>query len=233
MNLDAPPVNAEVVGSDKQFSAPWKRSINQLYSYVKSAAAAFLAGGITAGTGIAVSGTWPNQTVTNTSPGSGTTTPVPDGQVLANIANVVAPPIGNTMSAILDHVFGNTQGLFLVRGVSGWQSRLIAAGDLPVLTISTQTASYVLVLADGDGNTEVLMNVAGANTLTVPPHSSVAIPVGRTVLFGQKGAGTTTITAGVGVTLRTASSLTTRVQYSSGGMTQIATDEWYVFGDLT
>lgn len=101
------------------------------------------------------------------------------------------------------------------------------------ITFNRRTANYTLVLADVDGNTWVEMNVAGANTLTVPPHSSVAAPLGKTVLFSQYGAGQVTLTPGSGVTLRTASSLTTRAQYSSCGMTQVASNEWYVFGDLT
>jgi hypothetical protein len=35
MSLDAPPLNAEVAGVDKQFSAAWKRSLNQLYANAK------------------------------------------------------------------------------------------------------------------------------------------------------------------------------------------------------
>jgi hypothetical protein len=78
------------------------------------------------------------------------------------------------------------------------------------------------------------MNVAGANTLTVPPNSSVAFPTG-TVLEGvQYGAGQTTITPGAGVTIRSSGGkLKTTAQYSSFSLRKIATDEWIAAGDLS
>lgn len=101
------------------------------------------------------------------------------------------------------------------------------------LTISEQTdASYTLVLAN-DGEL-VDMNRATAQTLTVPPNSSVAFPTGAQVLVRQKGAGQVTIAAGVGVTLQSADGeLKTRVQHSVAGLAKVATDTWVVFGDLT
>ena len=55
------------------------------------------------------------------------------------------------------------------------------------LATNTQTASYTLVLSDGI-NTAVEMNVAGANTLTVPPNASVAFPIGTFIEICQVGA---------------------------------------------
>jgi hypothetical protein len=94
-----------------------------------------------------------------------------------------------------------------------------------------KTGDYTLVLADMGAAIE--MNVAGANTLTVPPNSSVAFPVGTVVEVMQYGAGQTTLTPGSGVTIRTASSLTTRAQYSVVSLRKTATDEWVAAGDLT
>lgn len=94
-----------------------------------------------------------------------------------------------------------------------------------------KTANYTLVLTDGGAAIE--MNVAGANTLTVPPNSSVAFDLGTVIEVMQYGAGQTTITAGAGVTIRTASSLTTRAQYSTVSLRKTATDEWVAAGDLT
>lgn len=103
--------------------------------------------------------------------------------------------------------------------------------SLARVTPARKTASYVLVLADEGMAIE--MNVAGANTLTVPPNSSVAFGVGTVVEVVQYGAGTTTLTAGAGVTIRTSSSLTTRAQYSVVSLRKTATDEWIAAGDLT
>jgi hypothetical protein len=94
-----------------------------------------------------------------------------------------------------------------------------------------KTANYVLVLADAGAAIE--MNLAGANTLTVPPNSSVAFDIGTVVEVMQYGAGTTTLTPGSGVTIRTASTLTTRAQYSTVSLRKTATDEWVAAGDLT
>ena len=77
------------------------------------------------------------------------------------------------------------------------------AGALRLKQISrqpnTQTANYTLGFTDQDGRVE--MNVAGANTVTVPPNSSVAFPVGTEIKVTQIGAGATTFVAGAGVTI--------------------------------
>ena len=71
---------------------------------------------------------------------------------------------------------------------------------------------------------------AAANTTTIPPN---VFPVGAVVQITQYGTGQSSLVAGAGVTLRTASSLTTRAQYSVIGAYQTATNEWIVNGDLT
>lgn len=100
------------------------------------------------------------------------------------------------------------------------------------VTANRQTANYVLVLADL--NKVVEMNVGSANTLTVPPNSSVAFAVGTCIEFVQWGAGQTTITPGSGVTLRSSGGkLKTSAQYAAGVLRKVATDEWHVAGELS
>jgi hypothetical protein len=100
-----------------------------------------------------------------------------------------------------------------------------------LLTANRKTASYVLALADAD--TVVEMNVAGANTLTVPANATVAFPTGTVIAFHQYGVGQTTVTAADGVTLRSPGGyLNLTSQYSSGAMRKIGTNEWVVTGDL-
>jgi hypothetical protein len=105
----------------------------------------------------------------------------------------------------------------------------------PSVAINAQSASYTFVLADGN-NTVVTLSNASANTLTIPPNSSVAFPVGTVLNFAQTGAGQTTITQGSGVTITstgaTASAPKTRVQYSAGSAIQTTTNNWLVIGDL-
>lgn len=103
------------------------------------------------------------------------------------------------------------------------------AGDAAT-DVNTQTANYTLVLADAGRTVE--MDLAGANTLTIPPNSSVAFPVGTIVNFTQKGAGQTTITPGSGVTLRSRAGLKTAGQWAMGTLYKRATDEWVVGGDV-
>jgi hypothetical protein len=68
-------------------------------------------------------------------------------------------------------------------------------------TVSTKTASYVLVAADK--GTRVVMNAAGATTITV---NTSLFSAGDTLFIQNIGAGTCTITAGT-ATVTTASSL--------------------------
>lgn len=100
-----------------------------------------------------------------------------------------------------------------------------------LITTNRQTASYTLVLSDADKLVE--MNVATANNLTIPLNSSVAFSTGTQILLAQYGAGQTTIVATSGVTVRSnGGKLKLNAQYSGATLIKIATDEWYLFGDI-
>lgn len=90
--------------------------------------------------------------------------------------------------------------------------------------------TYTLVI--GDASEGVTMDNASANTLTVPPNSSVAFAVGTVIMLGQLGAGQTTIAEGAGVTIDTSQTLKLRTENSIGGLWKVATDTWQLFGDL-
>lgn len=95
---------------------------------------------------------------------------------------------------------------------------------------NAKTDSYTLVLADAGRRIEI--NKATATTLTIPPHSSVAFPVGTEIEVFQYGAGAITITPGSGVTLRSSGSLyKTAYQYSFVSLWQRAQDEWVLGGE--
>ena len=101
-----------------------------------------------------------------------------------------------------------------------------------LISTNRQTASYTLALTDADKLVE--MNVSTANNLTVPLNSSVAFAIGTKIDLSQYGAGQTTVVATSGVTVRSAGgALKLSVQYSGGSLVKIATDEWYLFGDIT
>ena len=107
-----------------------------------------------------------------------------------------------------------------------------AGGGSLLYTLNSQAASYTLVLADV-GKVIPVSN-ASANTVTVPPNSSVAFSIGSVVTLIQLGAGQTTITAGAGVTIRSeASKLKLKAQYATAGLLKIDTDTWVAFGNLS
>jgi len=94
--------------------------------------------------------------------------------------------------------------------------------------VNAQTGTtYTLVIGDEylDG---VRMTNASANTLTIPPNSAVAFPVGTKVFITQGGAGSTTIAAGAGVTINAPSTVTLAIdeQWESRVCQKTGTNEW-------
>jgi len=100
---------------------------------------------------------------------------------------------------------------------------------LSVINAQTGT-SYTAVLTDEI----VTMDNAAANTFIVPPNSSVAFPVTRSLELWQKGAGQTTVVAGAGVTILKHSSNTLKLkgQNSGASLRKVATDTWRLIGDM-
>ena len=101
-----------------------------------------------------------------------------------------------------------------------------------IIAINAQTGTtYTTVLTD-DGKLITCDNAASI-ALTIPPNSSVAYGIGTQINIMQLGAGTVTITAGAGVTLRSdGSKLKTNAQYAVATCAKIATDTWVVVGNL-
>ena len=95
--------------------------------------------------------------------------------------------------------------------------------DITNLPINDQTASYVLVV--GDAGKRVIMNNAGATTITV--NNSV-FTTGDTIFIANKGAGTSTITAGAGVTINTSGSLAL-AQYGGGTLVALSASTFAFF----
>jgi len=80
----------------------------------------------------------------------------------------------------------------------------------------------------------VTLTNASPITLTVPPNSSVAFPVGANITIIALGAGQVTVAEGSGVTIRSAGSdLKLTEQYSTATLIKIATDTWLLVGDIT
>ena len=107
------------------------------------------------------------------------------------------------------------------------------------LTLNAQTGTtYTFVLTDAD-NKLVTASNASAQTYSIPTNANVAYPVGSQINIIAIGAGQVTInavTSGTTTVLSngaTAASPKLRVQYSSATCIKVATDTWYVIGDIS
>lgn len=100
-------------------------------------------------------------------------------------------------------------------------------------TLNSQTGTtYTLVLADA-GKT-IDLNNASSISMTVPPNSSVAFPVGTRIDLVQSGAGQVTVVAGSGVTINSkGSALKLTGQWSGATLIQRSANTWVLVGDLT
>jgi len=108
---------------------------------------------------------------------------------------------------------------------------------LAKLTLNAQTATYTAVLTD-NRNKLVTMNVANANDFLIPTNALVAFPIGSVINVIQIGAGQTTIeavtpaTTTISSTGATATAPVLRAQFSAASCIKVATDTWYVVGDI-
>lgn len=107
------------------------------------------------------------------------------------------------------------------------------------LALNAQTGTtYTFVLTDAN-NTLVTASNASAQTYSIPTNANVAYPIGSQINIIAIGAGQVTInavTSGTTTILSngaTAASPKLRVQYSSATCIKVATDTWYVVGDLS
>ncbi len=99
------------------------------------------------------------------------------------------------------------------------------------VTLTRQTSNYTLVLTDAGKVVE--MNSGSANTLTVPPSSSVNFPSGSFIDVIQYGAGQTTFVTGSGVTIRSTNDwLKMNARYGAATLIKIGANEWYLIGNL-
>ena len=102
-----------------------------------------------------------------------------------------------------------------------------------ILTFNAQTGtSYTLVLTDG--GKMITSSNGSAQTITVPPNSSVAFPVGTQIIVQNLGSANATLAQGSGVTLQSKdSNKEIDGQYASAALIKTATDTWSLIGALT
>jgi len=106
------------------------------------------------------------------------------------------------------------------------------------LTIDPKTSTtYTFVLQDAN-NELVTASNSSAQTYSIPTNASVAFPIGAQINLIQIGTGQVTIQAVTSGTTTVLSNAGTpaapklRVQYSSATLIKVATDTWYVIGDI-
>lgn len=106
------------------------------------------------------------------------------------------------------------------------------------LILNAQTGTtYTFVIADKDKL--VTASNGSAQTYSVPTNATAAFPVGSRINIIQIGAGQVTITAATPATTTisstgaTAASPKLRAQFSSATLMKVATDTWYVVGDIS
>lgn len=96
-----------------------------------------------------------------------------------------------------------------------------------------RTANYTLTLSDSEKIVD--FNSSSNLTLTIPPNSSVPLPVGTTIRITRSGAGEVIVSPGAsGISLRYPINYLNRLRerYSVASIVQISTDVWYLYGDL-
>ena len=106
----------------------------------------------------------------------------------------------------------------------------LSGGEGAALAINTvSTSAYTLTLADA----YALVNVTTGATITVPPNSSAAFPVGCQVLVYRSAASNVNVVAGAGVTVSAAGSASNlSSQHSVASLIKIGTDSWILSGDI-
>jgi hypothetical protein len=98
--------------------------------------------------------------------------------------------------------------------------------------IVSVTDDHTLAISDGGGLVE--MNSGLAKTITVDTNANVAFPIGTQIIVVRKGAGTLNIASAGEVTINSVSgNRYISTQYGAATLVKIASDEWYLFGDLT
>ena len=98
--------------------------------------------------------------------------------------------------------------------------------------VNAQTGTtYTFVI--GDAFKTVTSSNASAQTITIPPNSSVAFAVGDRIDVVMLGAGTTTVTGGSGVTVNGVSTGSGAIsaQYAAVSCLKLATDTWLLMGN--
>ena len=108
----------------------------------------------------------------------------------------------------------------------------VSGGLVAPLQINAQTGTtYTLVI--GDAGKLVTSSKGSAQTITVPPNSSVAFAVGTQIIVQNIGSANATLAQGSGVTIQSKdSNKEIDGQYAAATLIKTATDTWSLIGAL-
>ena len=128
-----------------------------------------------------------------------------------------------------------TDLLVISEFVSGstYTSKKITGAELKGSTLNAQTATtYNLVLTDA--HKTVTLTNGSAIDARIPLNSGTAFPIGTRIELIQGGAGQVTVAPTTGVTVNSSGGKTKlAAQYAVATILKVATDTWYLFGDIT
>lgn len=117
----------------------------------------------------------------------------------------------------------------MVTALNAYFGSAIWQGGPTVPNLATQTVSYALVQGDFTPERLILMEVAGANTVTIPADLTPGFPL-TIMAFG---AGQTTIAPGSGVTLKSVDgSRKLRTQNSTATLVPLSLNVYLLMGDI-
>ena len=118
-------------------------------------------------------------------------------------------------------------------GSGGFASKKITGAQLKDSTLNEQTVTtYNLVLTDA--HKTVIVTNGSAIDLKIPTNSGIAFSIGTRIEIIQGGAGQITIVPSGGVTVNSSGGKTKlSAQYAVATILKVATNTWYLFGDIT
>lgn len=136
---------------------------------------------------------------------------------------------GNQVSVINNPTFSGL--VTATSGVAFSDGTQTKQGVPSISSFISKTASYTLdSLTLRDNIIEV--DSASATTITIPPDSSLNLPIGSSLDVIQINTGEVNIAAGAGVTINSTPGLKLRTRWSSCTLLKRAANSWLVYGDL-
>jgi hypothetical protein len=142
-------------------------------------------------------------------------------------------------------LWDSSEEKLVITGTDGQNALEVADGDVEItdqltvsgglvapLQINAQTGTtYTFVI--GDAGKLVTSSNGSAQTVTVPPNSSVAFAVGTQIIVQNIGSANATLAQGSGVTIQSKdSNKEIDGQYAAATLIKTATDTWSLIGAL-